>query len=203
MVPEQSGHMNQTTSEHGESRRSQYAMSSQAPHAELRARSALPLLDSVACDPCPSRWRRALTRIVPASLVLLGALALGTAGSGTSPAAGDSLSGSSLPTLAQLARSARMQLVAADAVYAPQSVSQLTGAASDLTPTAGDSRSERAEKAKKRREAAEARRAAAKERRAAARQARLEAKGGKASARGSDDEEDDDEEEKLERIRPS
>jgi membrane protein involved in colicin uptake len=195
-APKQSGHMNKT--EHG----ADGAMSSVASQADslssqtanpaqLSARSVLPLVDSVAYDACPSRasqWNRALSRAVPASLVLLGALALGTASSVLGPV-------DNAVSWTELARVARMQLVAADAVYAPQA---LTGAASELSPDGSDQGGSRSERMRARKEAAEARRAAAKERREAAKQARLEARQARKDARlarKSSREEEDDEEE--------
>jgi hypothetical protein len=211
-APKQSGHMNNT--EHGaDGAMSSVAspvdsLSSQTANpAQRSARSVLPLVDSVAYDACPSRasqWNRALSRAVPASLALLGALALGAASSILGPVAHvDNARGqldqvveaSSPVSWTELARVARMQLVAADAAYAPQA---LTGAASELSPDGSDQGGSRSDRTRARKEAAEARRAAAKERREAAKQARLEARQARKDARlarKSSREEEDDEEE--------
>lgn len=208
-APKQSGHMN--TTDHAEHRAPSSVVSQSdslspmaANTAQHSARSALPLVDSVAYDPCPSsaaRWTRALSRAVPASLALLGALALGSASSIVGPAdhtvrRTEQTESSSSLSWTELARVARMQLVAADAVYAPQ---VMTGAASELSPDGADQGGSRSERMRARKEAAEARRAAAKERREAAKQARLEARQARKEARmarkaGRDDEEEDEEE---------
>lgn len=155
-------------------------------------RSALPLLDNVAYDPCPKRWRRGLACALPASLALLGALSFATASRDAQLAgeAGENVGVapaklSAQPSLGQLALTSRMQLIAADVLPAP---AVLTGAASDLSPDAdsdSDSASgpSRAERARQRREAAHARREARRERREAARQARLEARQQRIEAR--------------------
>jgi hypothetical protein len=211
-APKQSGHMNNT--EHGaDGAMSSVAspvdsLSSQTANpAQRSARSVLPLVDSVAYDACPSRasqWNRALSRAVPASLALLGALALGAASSILGPVAHVDNAGGQLDQVVEasspvswteLARVARMQLVAADAAYAPQA---LTGAASELSPDGSDQGGSRSDRTRARKEAAEARRAAAKERREAAKQARLEARQARKDARlarKSSREEEDDEEE--------
>lgn len=189
MAPKQSGHMNITPDVAAPAHSaSQLDLSSQA------RRSALPLLDSVAYDPCPSRWRSkaGVMRVVPLSLALFGAMAFGST-DGIMPVSSgvEHVESSSMSvSLSELARVARMQLVAADAAYAPQA---LTGAASELTPSAGADRGSRSERSKQRREAAEARRAAAKERREAAKQARLEARAARKARREESD--DDDEQE--------
>jgi len=207
-APKQSGHMNNT--EHGApssvASQSDSLSTKAANPAQLSARSVLPLVDSVAYDACPSRasrWNRALSRAVPASLALLGALALGSASSilgpvdhrVSQPDHAAQVEASSPVSWTELARVARMQLVAADAAYAPQA---LTGAASELSPDGSDQGGSRSERMRARKEAAEARRAAAKERREAAKQARLEARQARKdarSARKSSREDEDDEEE--------
>jgi hypothetical protein len=178
------------------------ASHSDATSTSQQARSGLPvlLIDDAAYERCPSRWERVISRAVPASVALLGALALGSTVSllgPADPAHTEQDGAESRISWTELARIARMQLVAADAVYAPQA---LTGAASDLTPDGSDQGGSRAERAQARREAAEARRAAAKERREAAKQARLEARQAriearKARAAGRDDEDEEEEEE--------
>lgn len=207
-APKLSGHMNITPDVTAPVRSAQIAPAGSASQLDtssmmlsssnpLQRKSALPLLDSVAYDPCPRNWNRALVRAVPVSLALLGALAFGSADSpapaGLGVAHTEGSSGMNV-SLTELARVARMQLVAADATYAPQA---LTGAASELTPSSGSDRGSRSERMQKRREAAEARRAAAKERREAAKQARLEARAARIEARkarssGRDDSDDDD-----------
>jgi hypothetical protein len=202
-APKQSGHMN--TTDHAEHGAPSSVASQSEAFARPAGRSVLPLVDSVAFDPCPSRTAhlsRALSkaRAVPASLALLGALALGSAAGVLGPAEPSVRSerdaSSSQISWTELARVARMQLVAADGAYAPQA---LTGAASDLSPDGSDQGSSRSERMRARKEAAEARRAAARERREAAKQARLEARQARKEARlarkASREEDDEDEEE--------
>ena len=210
-APKQSGHMNITDHDHVTSPSSVASqsdllspMTADRGQGKSSVRSALPLVDNVAYDRCPSR-NRGFSRAVPASLALLGALALGSASSILGPADRSARQSeqpgqtgeSSLVSWTELARHARMQLVAADAVYAPQA---LTGAASELSPDGSGQGNSRSERMKARKEAAEARRAAAKERREAAKQARLEARQARLEARKArmssrEEEEDDDEEE--------
>jgi len=196
-APKLSGHMNTTDQVASPS-----SVASQLNAETVRGsgRSALPLVDSVAYDPCPNR-SRVMSRVAPTSLALLGALALGAVSSLLGPADhsarhAEGVEASANVSWPALARAARMQLVAADAVYAPQ---VMTGAASELSPDGSDQGSSRSERMRARKEAAEARRAAAKERREAAKQARLEARQARIEARkarmSSRDEEEEDEEE--------